>query len=165
MISINQISTEDDIKAAGQLVRALTTWAISLDPDTADAPTFEDIDAEMASLPGKYAPPTGCFLLAREGRVPVGCVAYLARGNETVELKRMYVDPGQRGKGVGVKLVLALIENARRQGARRIVLDSYHTMHSAHKIYRNLGFKDVSAPQGFPENLVSKVVFMEMDLA
>ena len=102
--------------------------------------------------------------MARDNDTPVGCVAYLPRGDDAVELKRMYVDPSQRGKGVGAMLVDALIKKAKHQKAHRIVLSSYHTMYSAHKIYRSVGFVDVSAPEGFPEDFVQKAVFMEMDL-
>jgi GNAT superfamily N-acetyltransferase len=165
MITIRQISTAADAEAAGQLVRAVTTWSISLDPEAAEnAPTFAGLDAEIASIAVKYAPPSGCFLIARDEGAPVGCVAYLSQGNGVVELKRMYVDPGQRGKGTGSMLVKALIDIAKRNGARRMILDSYHTMHSAHRIYRGLGFRDVTAPPGFPQDLIAKVVFMELDL-
>jgi putative acetyltransferase len=166
MISINQILTANDVKAAGQLVRALTTWAIELDPEAAaDAPTFDGLEAELASLPGKYAPPLGCFLIARDDDAPVGYVAYLPQGDDVVELKRMYVDPAQRRKGVGLMMVNALIDKAKQQKARRILLDSYYTMYSAHKIYRAVDFVYVAAPENFPEDLVQKVVFMEMNLA
>ncbi len=81
-LSIEQISTADDIAAASNLVRALMTWAISLDPDAKDAPTFRDLENELASLPGIFGPPSGCFLLARHEGRPVGCVcgAWRRRG-------------------------------------------------------------------------------------
>lgn len=76
----------------------------------------------------------------------------------------MYVRPDQRGRGTGFKLVQELIEVARAQGRKRIVLDSYHTMTGAHKIYRALGFRDVAAPDGFPEHYLGRVIFMETSL-
>lgn len=164
MLTIKHIKTQDDIDAAADLVRRLTDWAISLDPSTKDAPTFTNLEAELAGLPGVFGPPDGRFLLARENGTPVGCVAFCGHGEATVEVKRMYVDPSQRGKGVGLKLIERLIEEARALGNRRIVLDSYYKMTSAHKIYRGVGFRDVPAPEDFPEDLRDKVVFMEMDL-
>lgn len=77
----------------------------------------------------------------------------------------MYVDPCQRGKGIGLMLVEALVAQAKRQNARRMILSSYHTMLSAHRIYRAVGFVDVDAPIGFPKDIVHKVVFKQMDLA
>jgi GNAT superfamily N-acetyltransferase len=163
MLTISQISSPQDIAAVRDLVIEFTTWAISLDPDEAP-PTFDNLDRELASLPGDYGPPTGCFLLARDEGRPVGCVAFKSHGHGTVELKRMYVRPDQRGKGTGQQLVSALIKVARTQNNRRIILDSFHTMTSAHNIYRGLGFADVPAPAGFPPSLLEKVVFMELAL-
>ena len=163
MLTISQISSAQDIAAVRDLVIEFTTWAISLDPDEAP-PTFDNLEAELATLPGVYGPPTGCFLLARDDDRPVGCVAFKSHGDGTVELKRMYVRPDQRGKGTGQRLVSALIAEARTQQNRRIILDSFHTMTSAHNIYRGLGFSDIPAPADFPPSLLGKVVFMEMTL-
>ena len=163
MLTITQISAPQDIADARDLVIEFTTWAMSLDPDEAP-PTFDNLERELATLPGVYAPPTGSFLLARDEGRPVGCVAFKSHGDGIVELKRMYVRPDQRGKGTGQKLVSALIAEARALKNRRIVLDSFHTMTSAHNIYRGLGFSDVAAPAGFPPSLLGKVVFMELTL-
>ena len=163
MLTISQITSRQDIEDVRDLVIEFTTWAISLDPDEAP-PTFDNLEHELANLPGVYGPPTGCFLLARDDGRPVGCVAFKSHGLDNVELKRMYVRPDQRGKGTGQKLVSALIDEARSQNNRRIFLNSFHTMTSAHAIYRGLGFSDVPAPADFPPSLKGKVVFMEMAL-
>lgn len=164
MITVQQISSADDIAALRKLLRTFTSWAMSIDPDTEDAPTFDRLEKEIAGLPGEYAPPLGCSLLARDNGVPVGCVAFAPRGESVVELKRMFVVPEARGKGIGFELVGTLIEHAHARKAERIVLDSYHTMVDAHHIYRSFGFVDVAAPPEFPEDLVDKVVFMELEL-
>ena len=164
MLTINPIATEADHADAVELVREMAEWAISLSPDTSDAPAFDTLEKETADLSAVYVPPKGCFLLAREDGEPVGCVALADRGNDVVEVKRMYMRPSQRGKGTGYKLTEALVSHARDNGAKRIILDSYHMMTSAHKIYRAIGFKDISAPEGFPEAFVDRVVFMEMHI-
>jgi GNAT superfamily N-acetyltransferase len=164
MLTIVQISTLADIAAARDLVREFIAWAFTLEPDSRDAPTFHDLERELAALPGDYAPPKGCFLLARREGHPVGCVAFRAHTDNTVELKRMYVRPDQRRKRIGQELVSALIAEARKRNNHRIVLDSHRTMTGAHRIYRAAGFSDVAAPAGFPQQFRSRVVFMEMDL-
>jgi putative acetyltransferase len=78
MLTIVQISTLADIAAVRDLVREFTAWAFTLEPDSRDAPTFHDLERELAALPGDYAPPRGCFLLARKEGHPVGCVAFRA---------------------------------------------------------------------------------------
>ena len=165
MITIEQITSQDDIEATRDLVRALTDWAISLDPDTKDAPTFTSLESELAALPGKFVPPTGRFLLARDEGEAVGCGALINHGDGVVELKRMFVKPDQRGKGTGTRLIEALIDQARALGAQRVILDSYHKMHAAHRIYRQAGFEDVGPRDGFPIEFADRVVFMQMDLA
>ena len=165
MLTIDQITTPRDKADAAELVRELTDWAISLDPATADAPAFDTLETELAGLPGPYAPPSGCFLLARENDTPVGCIAFCAHGPNTVEVKRMYMRPNQRGKGTGRQMVLRLVDEARRIGVRHIVLDSHRSMTAAHHLYRSVGFRDVAAPAGFPAEFVDKVVFMQMELS
>jgi GNAT superfamily N-acetyltransferase len=164
MLSIVQASGAEDMDALRGLVREFTEWAFTLDPDAATAPTFKDLEAELAALPGVYAPPSGAFLLARLEWRPVGCVAFRDLDPGTVELKRMYVRPAARGNRIGEALVAALIAEARNRGKRRFVLDSYHTMTSAHRVYRAAGFVDVAAPADFPPHYAGRVVFMECAL-
>ncbi len=164
MIIIRQISTPAECAAVRGLVLELVAWAHTQDPDAASAATFEDLEAELAALPGIYAPPTGSFLLALNGDRPVGCVAFREVDQDTVELKRMYVRPAERGNGLGLKIVEELIALARAQGRKRMELSSYHTMTGAHKIYRSLGFIDVPAPPDLPALYQGRIVFMEKSL-
>ena len=164
MVRIGQISTSAECAAVKGLVLEFVAWANTQDPDAQSAPTFKGLEAELDSLPGIYGPPAGSFLLATSDSRAVGCVAFREIDQDTVELKRMYVRPDQRGNGVGFKLVQDLVDVARAQGRERMVLSSYHTMKGAHKIYRAMGFRDVAAPEGFPEKYLGRVIFMEMSL-
>ena len=164
MAMIRQISTSEDCASVKRLVLEFVAWANTQDPDAATAPTFKDLEAELDGLPGIYGPPTGSFLLATDDDRAVGCVAFRETDHDTVEVKRMYVLPDQRGGGIGLKLVQDLIAVARAQGRKRMILDSYHTMTGAHKIYRAVGFQDVAAPKGLPAHYLGRVIFMEMNL-
>jgi len=95
---------------------------------------------------------------------PAGCVALRGHDVLTCELKRLYVHPAYRGKGIGRELVRTLIENARQAGYARIVLDSHISMIKAHEIYQAIGFQKVKAPDDFPEVHKPYVVFMEYEL-
>ena len=86
MLTIEQISTPSDNAAVSDLIREFTEWAINLDPYTKNASTFINFEAELASLSGAYAPPTGCLLLARNDGHPVGCVAFLTREDDIFEV-------------------------------------------------------------------------------
>lgn len=165
MIEIVQASTPDQASDVRTLLREYLGWALAIDGDSEDAPTFQGLEEELASLPGIYAPPGGCLLLAVSDGQPAGCVAFKRIDETTSELKRMFVRPVFRGQGIGSGLVATLVESARAAGYRRIVLNSHHMMKGAHRIYQSAGFEFVDAPEGFPEALRPIVVFMEMDLS
>ncbi len=164
MLSIVQIETPAQINAVRGLVREFVAFALTQDPSAKDAPAFSGLEAQLADLPGIFGPPDGAFLLAMVDGAPAGCVALRRDRPGVCEVKRMFVRPAFRGQSLGEALVAALIEKASDLGYRRIVLDSFHTMPSAHHQYRKAGFFDVPPTFELPGNLVGKVVFMQMDL-
>ena len=160
MVIVSVATTPEDIDAVRGLMRVYTTWAVSLDPESDQAPTFQGLEEELAGLPGVYSR----LFLARSGGEPAGIIALKPHDGTTAEIKRLYVDPSFRGQKIGDILVGCLLEEARAIGFRRLVLDSYHAMHTAHALYRRHGFVTCGPPPGFPEHLLPKVVFMEIDL-
>lgn len=142
--SIAPVRTSTDLEDAIALFYA---YARSLGFDLA----FQDFDAEMASMPGKYSPPDGELLLARNAAgQPLGCVGLrpLASSDatcRTCEMKRLYVTPAGRGTGVGKALGSTVIEAAERLGYSEIRLDTLPSMAAALKMYRAFGFEDIPA--------------------
>jgi GNAT superfamily N-acetyltransferase len=122
---------------------------------------FQDFDAELASLPGKYAPPRGRLLLAWDGANAVGCVALRAISDEDCEMKRLFVRPGHRGEQVGHKLAERICSEARAAGYRRMCLDTLSTMSSALWLYSSLGFRPIE-PYVF--NPIEGAIFLALDL-
>lgn len=101
---------------------------------------YQNKDAEFADLPGKYASPRGCVLLAdREGEIE-GCVAMRQFSPEICEMKRLYVRPQARGRHLGRALAERLIEEARAAGYREMRLDVQAKFVPARKLYASLGF-------------------------
>jgi len=132
-------------------------YAQSLDFDL----SFQGLTAELAGLPGDYGPPTGCLLLALEASEAVGSVALRKIGDGVCEMKRLFLNPQQRGKGIGRILVQAVIQEAKRLGYKRMRLDTVPSMTSAIGLYRSLGFEEISP---YCHNPVPGAKFFELRL-
>ena len=162
MIEITQVRTPEQIRDVTAMLHEYLAWAFTLESHSDDAPTFEALDEELATLPGIYVPPAGRLLLATSDGETAGCIALKPVDATTGELKRFYVRPEFRGRKIGPQLVAALVDAARAAGYRKVILDSHFSMTTAHAIYAAAGFRTVSAPPGFPAALVPIVVFMEV---
>lgn len=101
---------------------------------------YQGNDAEFASLPGKYAAPQGCVLLADRHSEIDGCIAFRKVSIDICEMKRLYVRPHARGSHLGHDLVDRLIAEARIAGYREMRLDVMEKSISARKLYKDLGF-------------------------
>ena len=154
--SITPVQSAADLAAAVQLFR---DYAASLGFDLA----FQNFAAEMAAMPGKYAPPAGALLLARDAAgLPIGCVALRPIGPDgCCEMKRLYVAPAGRGRGLGRALVDAVIEAARQNGYREMRLDSLPSMQAAIGLYRQAGFLPIAPYNATP---MDDAVFFALDL-
>src|SRR5204862_8268605 len=106
---------------------------------------FQNFDAEVAGLPGDYAPPGGAMLLARQAGGPElrGCVAVrpVLGSPGLCEMKRLFVRPAGRASGLGRQLALAAMAEAGRLGYARMCLDTLPSMTAAQALYRALGFR------------------------
>jgi len=114
---------------------------------------FTRFERELAGLPGAYSPPGGNLWLASVDGLAAGCVALrpLEGGSGVGEVKRLYVRPEFRGRGLGDALMHNLITEARRIGYAKLFLDTLPEMKPAHAIYRRSGFERVPNPQPDPE--------------
>lgn len=122
---------------------------------------FQGFDEELAGLPGEYAPPTGRLLLGLVDLCPAGCVALRGIGGEVCEMKRLFVRPAFRGKGVGRCLACAVIAEARAMGYGVMRLDTVADMHEALALYLGLGFRET---QAYRYNPLPGATFMELRL-
>ena len=153
MPMIREANTAADIQIARQLFEEYQrTLGVDL--------CFQGFAEELASLPGAYIPPSGRLLLASSDTAVVGVVALRAHGADC-EMKRLYVRPAGRGLGVGRLLATRLIDEARRAGYRRMLLDTLPMMTGAQALYRSLGFTEIAA---YCNNPIAGTLYMALEL-
>jgi putative acetyltransferase len=123
---------------------------------------FQNLEGELAGLPGHYAPPDGRLLLAEyEGRL-AGCVAFHQWEPGICEMKRLYLRPTFRGKGLGRVIAETVMTEARNIGYQRMRLDTIEPiMKDAVEMYRKLGFREI-AP--YRPNPIAGAIYMELQL-
>ncbi|MGA9543968.1 MAG: GNAT family N-acetyltransferase [Candidatus Sulfotelmatobacter sp.] len=123
---------------------------------------FQNFDKELAGLPGDYVPPEGRLLLAEfEGQL-AACVALHNLEPHICEMKRLYLRPRFRGKGLGRALAERIIAEARQIGYQRMRLDTVEpVMKDAVAMYRKFGFKEIPP---YCSNPIAGAMYMELTL-
>jgi ribosomal protein S18 acetylase RimI-like enzyme len=136
---IRAVRTAEDLEATKALFNA---YAASLGINL----SYQNFVAEMAAMPGKYAPPNGELLLARDGNgAATGCVGLRPLEDGVCEMKRLYVAPEGRGLGVGRALAEDIVKTARRIGYREMRLDTLPSLTAAIALYKDMGFVAIPA--------------------
>jgi len=123
---------------------------------------FQNFQEELEALPGEYAPPAGELFVARVDGALAGCVALRPLSGPVCELKRLYVRPEFRGRGLGRKLCEIVLEQARRIGYQAIRLDTVESMNQARRLYCSLGFKPIPS---YRLNPLAGAEYFELDLS
>ena len=137
--------------------RLVEEYAATLDVDL----SFQGFDQEIEHLPTEYGPPAGAFFLAIEEGRSIGCIGLRRFGEEVGEIKRLYVAPDGRGRGIARALAEHVVARARQLGYRRLLLDTLPSMKEAQSLYLSLGFKP-TAPYRF--NPVPGTAFLELEI-
>jgi putative acetyltransferase len=110
---------------------------------------FQNFDSELATLPGKYAPPRGRLLLATVEGQPAGCVALRPFDHTRGEVKRLFVRPQFRGSGLGKALMNTVAAEARAIGYSELIADTIpKVMATALAMYERLGFERIEPYSG-----------------
>jgi len=156
-MNIFQAKSKKDL---GEVQRLFREYEAHLNVDLC----FQQFESELATLPGKYAPPSGTLLLATDGQKAIGCGALRrieSLPGRTCEMKRLYVRPEARGLGLGKRIASQLIQEAVGKGYTTMVLDTLDRLKAAINLYQSLGF---IGTQPYYDNPLSGVVYMKLDL-
>jgi GNAT superfamily N-acetyltransferase len=137
MIDIQRVSSPHALAAARDLIRA----HIEAHSEAHDATATAVL---LGALPAPYLPPKGGLWLAWDGSEAAGCVALQALTPDIAEVKRMYVRPVSRGRGIARALAERVIAEARALGYERLRLGTLTTMHAAQNLYASLGFRPIA---------------------
>jgi ribosomal protein S18 acetylase RimI-like enzyme len=143
-----------DIPEIRAMLREYVEW-VGLDL------TFQDIDAELDGLPGDYVPPGGALFVAAIASVPgearranahklVAMIGLRPIDHDVAEMKRLFVRPEARGRGIARQLIARVIDHARRLNYTEIRLDTLPMMGDAQALYVALGFHDIAPYYGTP---------------
>ncbi len=155
VMDLLQAQSPDQLDLARELFREYSAW---LQVDLC----FQSFEKELAELPGSYAPPDGRLLLAYVDDRLAGCVALRKIAEGVCEMKRLFLRDEFRGKGLGRRLIEAIISEAKQIGYERIRLDTLPPkMNDAIALYRSYGFREIDA---YYTNPVPGAIFMELDL-
>jgi len=161
-IRLAQAASADDWRIARAMIEE---YAASLGVDLC----FQGFAEEMERIVDEYSPPRGALLLAKEGEVILGCVGLRPyHGDASVagvagdcEMKRMYVPPAGRGRGIGRLLAEAIVAEARKAGYARMLLDTLPQLQAAQSLYESMGFRAIGA---YRHNPVPGALYFALDL-
>lgn len=133
VVAVGGAASTDQVDA----VRTLMTEYAALPHTTGRWLTMH---ADLAALPHPFVPPHGAMLLAVAGEEPLGCGGILTLEPGVGEIKRMYVRPAARGRGLGAALLRALLSQAAAMTLGRVRLDTAPELLEAQALYRRFGF-------------------------
>jgi len=139
MLKIEEVNTSSQIKLVRELFLEYSNY-LGIDLE------FQNFKEEIKSLPGEYASPTGCILLGYYNDNLAGCVAMREYSNSICEMKRLFVRPKFRGKGLGRALSIEIIKCAKLKfNYTYMRLDTLAFMKEAINIYISLGFNEIES--------------------
>jgi putative acetyltransferase len=153
--ALAEAKTPEELAQVRRLFRAYADW---LGVDLC----FQAFERELAELPGAYAPPAGRLLIARIGNDVVGCVGLRPLEPGVCEMKRLWVEPGLGGHGIGRALAESIVAAGREIGYQRMRLDTIPArMPAAQRLYASLGFREIPP---YYHNPLDGVVMLELEL-
>lgn len=165
MLKIYPAETDKDLEQARVLFLEYVDYFKEVLSEYSTLPWFvdylKDFEKEVANLPGEYAKPTGCLLLAKYNDEIAGCVAFRKLSDDACKGERLYVRPKFRGLKIGKKLMESIIDEARRTGYSAMQGDTVPSMQAAQSLHQSLGFEEINPNHCDP---IKEAIFIELKL-
>jgi GNAT superfamily N-acetyltransferase len=169
MVTIVQAASEEHIRQVQALFieyfEFLRTDVDTSVDDLNDVPVLAGYEDEIATLPGRYAPPDGCLLLALHDSQNAGCVGFYKFDEGVCEVKRLWTRPQFRGQKIGRALMETLIETARQSGYKAIILSTVDILKEARSMYSSFGFEPIAPYLEMPPEMLAHEIFLRLDLS
>ena len=156
------ISAYDRIEDIRSLFSEYTDMLVSINPEFHLYLEIQHYDDEKENPSLKYALPDGrLYLDVSDDGIARGCIALRKLSDGKGEVKRLYVRPEYRGKGIATALVERIVEDARNIGYKELYLDTLPELESAVRLYKSFGFEETGQYNDSP---VDKTIFMKLSL-
>jgi len=153
-VRLLQATTSHEWAEAQRLVRE---YAAALDVDL----SFQNFEQELEHFASEYSAPTGAFILAEDAGQYSACIGVRRFAVGVGEIKRLYVIPAARGRGLGRVLVERIVAEGKQLGYRSLLLDTLPFMKEAQSLYLSLGFRPTTA---YRFNPIAGSSFLRLDL-
>ncbi|NPV91699.1 MAG: GNAT family N-acetyltransferase [Firmicutes bacterium] len=153
-MKVIRVQSEEQVSSVRELIREYT-FSLGVDLH------FQGLAQELAGLPGEYSEPDGGLLAVDMNGRLIGCVALRKLEPRICEMKRMYVKPEFRGRGIGRMLAEAVVQNAREIGYEKMRLDTLSRLEDAISLYTSMGFQEI---EPYIYNPLPGVRFLELNI-
>ena len=161
MENLQLVSGLERPEEIGALFTEYTRMLVDCDSRFQQYLDIQQYDEEVRHLEKKYGPPAGRLYLALCNGEAAGCAALRPLDGERCELKRLYVRPAFRGRGLGRLLTEQILRDAREIGYACVLLDTMPCLTAARRMYRELGFYEIPCYNDSP---LDDTVFLQLDL-
>ena len=138
-----------------------TQYLVDNDPVFASYLELQNYDDELNDLEHKYGMPDGRLYIAKDGERPVGCIGFMRLDGEGCELKRLYVRPEYRGRGLARFLTELAISEAKAAGYGFVLLDTLPFLVGAQKLYESMGFYRI---EKYNDSPMENAIYLRLDL-
>ena len=160
-MSIEIVPAYEHPEKVALLFGEYTDMLIAGDPAFREYLDIQHYDQELARLETKYGPPAGRLYLAYWDGALAGCIGLRKIDGQRCEMKRLYVRPAFRGRGIARFLVERILADAREIGYTCMLLDTLPFLESALRMYRRYGFYEV---ESYNDSPLSTSIYMRLDL-